>query len=102
MQKALLNYTGKSMVGEKKEISINSKTTIMKTLTVTTKGNKEIKIRFNEITNKIHAFDYRKLNDDNFEEGIKGPGFTDYIVGRYIIRKTYPTWITEGHCYVIF
>lgn len=74
----------------------------MTTLTVTTKENKEVKIRFNENTNKVHRSDFKKLNDDNFEEEMNGDGFTDYKVGNYIIRKTYPTWLTEGKCYVIF
>lgn len=74
----------------------------MKTLTVKTKENKEVKIRFNENTNKVHGNDYKKLNDYNFEEEMNGNGFTDYKVGNYIIRKTYPTWLEKGKCNVIF
>jgi hypothetical protein len=69
----------------------------MKTLIVTTKEKKEVKIRINETTGEIHRSDYNKLNDDNFEVYQDGNGFVDYNVGNRIIRKYYPTWLESGH-----
>lgn len=69
----------------------------MKTITTTTKENKEIKVRFNENDYSIHKSDYSKLNDDNFDIFQEGNGFTDFTVGQRIIRKYYPTWLESGH-----
>lgn len=74
----------------------NIKIKTMKNLTVTTKENKEIKIRINETTGKVHGSDYKKLNDDNFEVYQEGDGFVDFTVGNNIIRKTFPTWLESG------